>query len=116
MTDTAGRQKWTAGEWMISGVRSKVTTRGLRDHDSHLVGTDEMSVAFVLYDPHKHATDWANARLIAAAPRLYRALASLEPYLDAIVCYASDMGEHEPNALVFEARAALAAARGTRDE
>ena len=37
------------------------------------------------------------------------ALRALEPYLDAIVCYASSMDEHEPNRLAFNARQALAA-------
>lgn len=41
---------------------------------------------------------------------LYDALAALEPHLDAIVCYTSTMGEHEPNRLVVNARAALAKA------
>jgi hypothetical protein len=54
----------------------------------------------------------ANARLIAAAPKLLATAEKLEPYLDAIVCYASDMGEHEPNRIAFEFRQALAAARG----
>ena len=38
------------------------------------------------------------------------ALAALEPYLDAIICYASTMDEHEPNRLAVNARAAIAAA------
>ncbi|HKF95126.1 MAG TPA: hypothetical protein VKB96_11120 [Gammaproteobacteria bacterium] len=37
------------------------------------------------------------------------ALEELEPYLDAIVCYASTQGEHDPNRIVAKARAALAA-------
>ena len=40
---------------------------------------------------------------------LVDALRALEPYLDAIVCYASSMDEHEPNRLAFNARQALAA-------
>jgi len=40
---------------------------------------------------------------------LLAALLALEPHLDAIVCYASTMNEHEPNRLAFNARAALEA-------
>ena len=54
----------------------------------------------------------ANAHLIAAAPDLYKALAHLEPYLDAIVCYASTIEEHPPNGFILETKAALAKARG----
>lgn len=39
------------------------------------------------------------------------ALTGLEPFLDAIVCYASSMDEHEPNRLAFNARAVIAASR-----
>ena len=53
-----------------------------------------------------------NAHLIAAAPDLYKALAHLEPYLDAIVCYASTIEEHPPNGFILETKAALAKARG----
>jgi hypothetical protein len=42
------------------------------------------------------------------------ALKALEPYLDAIVCYASSMDEHEPNRLAFNARAAIAAYEAER--
>lgn len=40
------------------------------------------------------------------------ALRALEPYLDAIVCYASSMDEHEPNRLVVNARTAITKASG----
>ncbi|MEG3086135.1 hypothetical protein [Sphingomonas sp. PB4P5] len=50
------------------------------------------------------------ANRFVATSDLYDALAQLEPYLDAIVCYASTQGEHEPNRLVANARAALAKA------
>lgn len=55
---------------------------------------------------------WPDAHLIAAAPDLYKALANLEPYLDAIVCYASTIEEHPPNGFILETKAALAKARG----
>lgn len=41
---------------------------------------------------------------------LREALKGLEPHFDAIACYASSMDEHEPNRLVFNARAAIAKA------
>lgn len=46
--------------------------------------------------------------------RMAEALRALDPHLDAIVSYASTMGEHEPNRLAYNARQALAAydARG----
>lgn len=53
----------------------------------------------------------ANALLMRAALDLLAALEALDPYLDAIVCYASTMDEHEPNRLVFNARAAIAKAK-----
>lgn len=39
--------------------------------------------------------------------QLAEALRDLERYSDGIVCYASTMGEHEPNRIVHAARAAL---------
>jgi hypothetical protein len=42
-----------------------------------------------------------------ATDDLVEALRGLEPYLDAIVCFASTQGEHEPNRLVANARTAL---------
>lgn len=60
--------------------------------------------ALIAYDHAKQLVD-ASANVLAA-------LQSLEPHLDAIVCYASTMGEHEPNRLVVEARAAIAKATG----
>ena len=48
----------------------------------------------------KHLT----AKLSASEALLRR----VEPHLDAIICYASTMGEHEPNRIAFDIRAALA--------
>lgn len=53
-----------------------------------------------------------NCWLIAAAPDLLTALKGLEPFLDAIVCYASTVDEHEPNRLAIAARKAIAKAEG----
>jgi hypothetical protein len=60
----------------------------------------------------------AKADAILARPEpseaVAEALKALEPYLDAIVCYASSMDEHEPNRLAFNARAAIAAYEAER--
>ena len=56
------------------------------------------------------AVKWIMERAGVSAD-LLSALEALEPYLDAIVCYASTMDEHEPNRLVFNARSAIAAAK-----
>lgn len=63
----------------------------------------------------KAGTPEADARLIAAAPDLLEALRGLEPYLDAIVCYASTMDEYEPNRLAVQARAAIAKADSPKE-
>lgn len=39
-------------------------------------------------------------------------MARLEPYLDSIICYASTMGEHEPNQIAHDFRLALKAIGG----
>jgi hypothetical protein len=54
----------------------------------------------------------SNARLLAAAPDLLKALQELEPFFDSLICYASTMAEYEPNRIVGDARAAIAKATG----
>lgn len=96
--------KFTPGPWRL-------------DADSHIRATnDDRHKTIALIPPDFHSADiWdANAHLIAAAPDLYKALAHLEPYLDAIVCYASTIEEHPPNGFILETKAALAKARGER--
>jgi hypothetical protein len=74
------------------------------------------STAAYHWEKHKVRDPWdAYARVAleySDRAELYEALAALEPHLDAIICYASTMGEHEPNRLAFNARVALAKARG----
>jgi hypothetical protein len=41
---------------------------------------------------------------------LLKALRDLEPFFDGLICYASTQDEYEPNRLVAQARAAIAAA------
>ena len=43
-----------------------------------------------------------------AIEELVRAAAKVDPYLDAIICYASTMDEHEPNRIANDLRQALA--------
>jgi hypothetical protein len=45
---------------------------------------------------------------ITEIERLRDILRRVEPHLDAIVCYASTMGEHEPNRIARDVRDALA--------
>lgn len=56
----------------------------------------------------------ANARAIASLPDLLTSyttvlelLRRIEPHLDSIICYASTMGEHEPNRLAHDVRTTL---------
>lgn len=100
---TMSGESFTPGPWILDTRSSRprvVTYHAARNHD----------VATILAQ-HSAAERLANAHLIAAAPELLAALVRLEPFLDAIVCYASDMDEHEPNRIAFEARAALAKAQ-----
>lgn len=76
-------------------VRCKETDDNCGGHDERWIA-EEMSSAMNI----------AHER--SGADELRAALKALEPYLDAIVCYASTMEEHEPNRLVVQARAALA--------
>jgi len=72
MTDT-----FTPGPWSVSGVRFKWrTSYSDQVMDSHQVGPDDGkgSVAIVPYNPRNHAEEFANARLIAAAPDMLAAL------------------------------------------
>ena len=45
--------------------------------------------------------------------RLLAWLSVLEPHLDAVICYASDMDEHPPNRVVAEVRAYIAPTQDT---
>ena len=99
--------KFTPGPWIVCpdvGLQipvASVAKEGLKRNVSHVAGI-------------RNGEGAANAHLIAAAPDLYKALAHLEPYLDAIVCYASTIEEHPPNGFILETKAALAKARGER--
>ncbi len=50
-------------------------------------------------------------RLRASHDALLEALEGLDPHIDAIICYASTMDEHEPNRLARNARMAMLNAR-----
>lgn len=63
--------KHTPGPWQMSGGRSRHDVYG------HMVGPDGYGVAIVAYSdrkPGEHTASLADARLIAAAPRLLEAL------------------------------------------
>ena len=95
--------KFTPGPWIVM--------------ERAVVAVRRFVIAEVFSDPLKKDSlaieeSKANLNLIAAAPDLFEALENLEPYLDAIVCYASTITEHPPNGFILKARAALAKARG----
>ena len=56
--------------------------------------------------------DWNRRTHPPEYARLIEAAEKVAPHLDAIICYASTMGEHEPNRIAHEFRAALAAIKG----
>jgi hypothetical protein len=60
-------------------------------------------------DPHWL---WDEGWRQESATELLAVLRAIEPHLDAIVCYASTQGEHEPNRLAANARAAIVKADG----
>lgn len=72
------------------------------------VMTGQTFIADVHFADEWDAEAAANARLIASATEMVDALLRLEPYLDAIVCYASTMDEHAPNKLASDVRGLLA--------
>ena len=90
---------------VIPTQADKICEQGIRDflfHGEYLNGSIAAS--------HRIAHE---APLLARNAELEAALRGLEPYLDAIVCFASDMNEHEPNRLAVNARAALAPTKET---
>lgn len=81
--------KHTPGPWRVSGCRMK----NLDEHDNYLVehgdeGTGSPLIAEVYTDSNRLPVE-ANARLIAAAPELLKALETLLMGYDSL-------GEHEP--------------------
>ncbi len=62
-----------------------------------------------------NAPDWEKlwAEQSERADELENLICRIEPHIDAIVCYASTMGEHEPNRIAHEVRAITG--RGARD-
>jgi hypothetical protein len=96
------RPSWTPGPWRVADTRSDHEKRSAtyeKGWDVRLVGTPESITGW-----GSVTTTEANARLIAAAPDLYEALAALTPYFE---------GEHHPDHPHCEqARVALAKARG----
>lgn len=72
--------QFTPGPWQRSGVRVK-----LGGHDCLAVGPDGFSIAFLPIGnrPFEQAGAIADARLIAAAPELYEAVAAMIAWDDA---------------------------------
>lgn len=65
----------TPGPWQVSGGRSRIDAYG------HTVGPDGFGIACVFYSDQttaEHIASLADARLIAAAPDLLKALNALE--------------------------------------
>lgn len=62
-----------------------------------------------------NSPDWEKlwAEQSERADELENLICRIEPHIDAIVCYASTMGEHEPNRIAHEVRAITG--RGARD-
>ena len=87
----------TPGPWSYSGRKGWYDIHG--DVES---GPDEKWICEIV----KHS----DARLIAAAPDLLDALKAVQPHMDGIICYASTMGEHEPNRIAVQVAAAIAKA------
>ncbi len=61
---------------------------------------------------HGFADAVETGQKMAAADDMLDAMERIEPFIDAIVCYASTCSEYEPNAIVRDFRAAIAKARG----
>jgi hypothetical protein len=100
--------KWTPGPWVVEGTASATVAAR---HDgaaeiAEVIATGSMT----------HGERRANARLIAAAPDLYAALAALaaevETIPDAMARIAPEVRVGRDNPALDRARAALARARG----
>jgi len=104
---TPKRPEWT----FIPGESWKDSISGERKWRGH--GILETGRGFIasLNFGHENAQD--TGRKMAAADDMLAAMKRIEPFIDAIVCYASTCGEYEPNDIVREFRAAIAKATGS---
>lgn len=71
---------------------------------------DELEAAITAWNTRPR-----EAELEAEVGRLRAWLSALEPHLDAVICYASDMDEHPPNRVVAEVRAYISHPKGADD-
>lgn len=78
------------------GIRQNCTLREWLNLDNRTVG----------YRPRQLALSTIQS-LEAENARYLDLLKRIEPHINAIVCYASSMGEHEPNRLAHDLRASL---------
>jgi predicted RNase H-like HicB family nuclease len=110
---------------MIEAGAGKIGGGSTFDHVERREMAEEIYLAMLRASPPvstdaetlRAALQIANAALDAAAAtladrdatieRIREALKGVEPHLDAIICYASTMGEHEPNRIAYNVRAAL---------
>lgn len=97
------------GEWtFVPGERWVDNGTGEKKHRGH--GIVEDGKGFIASLNYGHADIKEIGRCMAASKDMLAAMKRIEPYLDAIVCYASTCDEHEPNDIVRQFRAAIAKA------
>ncbi len=114
---------WGAAQWF------ERLANAVMEHDKAIVAGNELSAATYRNIAASSATELvrgyrtqirnalAAEATVATLKRENAALQGLviriEPHIDAIVCYASTMGEHEPNRIAHEVRAAVARSLAT---
>jgi hypothetical protein len=74
---------------------------------SDIAAGGELNTPTAPSKPEKNARPPMTSSPITEIERLRDILRRVEPHLDAIVCYASTMGEHEPNRIARDVRDAL---------
>lgn len=109
----------TPGPWQVAGARHSGDLKIGRDARLLAVGPDGDPVAMVFFDMQT-GLGQKDARLIAAAPALLEALEQAADMLDELYpgfvsgCGAWNEKIAERDALVVDARAAIALARGAK--
>ena len=88
-------------------IFSEVTKAGARE------GAENAAMSIAALTTHLTSLAEDNAKLRERVEELENLIGRIEPHIDAIVCYASTMGEHEPNRIAHDVRAI---ARPTQDQ